>query len=193
MKRMDIILPLVLLAVAPMPSFCQTQDAAQTEGQDEAEKKQYLYKWEDEEGNIHVSTDLGKVPAKHRGKAERILQPSEKEAPPVYREQYPAPSEPGKNNEQELKAAWQERVKKAEERLAEAEKKYERLKTEREGLFRAWGAPAYAPLSVRERAVQIEEELTETQKEMNEARHELEEVIPEAARKAGIPPGWLRE
>lgn len=187
---------LFVLLAAPMPSFCQTQDAAQTEGQDEAAKKQYLYKWEDEEGNIHISTDLGKVPAKHRGKAERILQPSDVEAPPVYTEQYPAPSEPKKNNEhneQELKAAWQERVRKAKERLAEAEKKYERLNTEREGLFRAWGAPAYAPLSVRERAVQIEEELMEAQKEMDEARHELNEVIPEAARKAGIPPGWLRE
>jgi hypothetical protein len=35
--------------------------------------------------------------------------------------------------------------------------------------------------------------MKQVQKEKDDARNEVEVVIPEAARKAGVPPGWLRE
>jgi hypothetical protein len=35
--------------------------------------------------------------------------------------------------------------------------------------------------------------MKEVRKEIDEIRRELDEAIPEEARKAGVPPGWLRE
>jgi hypothetical protein len=50
-----------------------------------------------------------------------------------------------------------------------------------------------APIANRQRAEQIDKALPEVQKEIDRARREIDVVIPEEARKAGIPPGWLRE
>ncbi len=35
--------------------------------------------------------------------------------------------------------------------------------------------------------------MNNVQSEIEQAKHMLNEVIPEEARKAGVPPGWLRE
>jgi hypothetical protein len=35
--------------------------------------------------------------------------------------------------------------------------------------------------------------MKEVQKQIDEARNMVDVVIPEEARKAGVPPGWLRE
>ena len=43
------------------------------------------------------------------------------------------------------------------------------------------------------KAQKIEEEMQQVQREIDSARNEVENVIPEQARKAGVPPGWLRE
>ncbi len=55
------------------------------------------------------------------------------------------------------------------------------------------GGPAYGPIENKVKAEQVAQEMKEVQKQIDEARNMLDVVIPEDARKAGVPPGWLRE
>lgn len=193
MKLVAIILFVFILSTP----LCRSYGQSDTSGaeQQEGEKKRYLYIWKDDRGNVHASNDLGRVPERYRGRIERIPEPAESmEQPTIIIEPHTIQLEPEHMpNEQAQKAVWQGRMREAKDRLKKAEERYKDLQIEREGLFRQWGSPAYAPLDVRERAVQIEEELAEAREEINNARHDLDVVIPEDARKAGIPPGWLRE
>jgi hypothetical protein len=55
------------------------------------------------------------------------------------------------------------------------------------------GGPAYGPIENKVKAAQIEQQMKEVQKQIDEARNMLDVVIPDEARKAGVPPGVLRE
>jgi hypothetical protein len=55
------------------------------------------------------------------------------------------------------------------------------------------GASTYAAPAYRTRAAELEEEMKEVQKDIDEALNMINVVIPDEARKAGVPPGWLRE
>ena len=44
----------------------------------------------------------------------------------------------------------------------------------------------------RNRAEEIEKKMNEVKKKLELAKKMLEEVIPEKARREGVPPGWLR-
>ena len=163
------------------------------------EKKQYLYQWTDEKGNMHIVNDLGSVPEQHRSGARRLETPKERTGEytgrtgQTQREQYaPAPSSPGVDDAAG-RARWQKKLGAAKQRLARAEERYRSLEEEKGTLFRAWGSPALAPIANRMRAEEIDKELKEVQKEIDEARNMIDEVIPEQARKAGVPPGWLRD
>jgi hypothetical protein len=54
------------------------------------------------------------------------------------------------------------------------------------------GAPG-APQEVLDQIQQLEQDLERTRLEIENARREVEVVIPDEARKAEVPPGWLRE
>jgi hypothetical protein len=88
---------------------------------------------------------------------------------------------------------WQRRVSMAKQRLAAAKQRYQELDQKRTSLLGQWGTPAYAPPEARIEAQRLAQEMDSVQKEIDDARNEVEVVIPEEARKAGVPPGWLRE
>ena len=88
------------------------------------------------------------------------------------------------------KSAWQTRHKKAKEEVdrllasfREAQKKWQNLATKADF--------ALLPGQAKERD-QARADMKKYEIELDKAIHELEVVLPEDARKAGIPPGWLR-
>ncbi|HAK60471.1 MAG TPA: hypothetical protein DCO77_08835 [Nitrospiraceae bacterium] len=162
------------------------------------EKKQYLYQWTDGKGNMHIVNDMGSVPEQYRSGARRLETPKERTGDdtrrdsPTQRGRYaPAPS--SGVNDAAGRAQWQKKLGTAKQRLARAEARYRSLEEEKNTLLRAWGSPALAPVASRMRSEEIDKELVKAQKEIDEARNMIDVVIPEQARKAGVPPGWLRE
>jgi hypothetical protein len=187
----------MLLVSAPVVF---AQDAGQAGGQEEkkpAEQKSYLYEWTDSKGVVHITDGLGKVPQKFRAGARRL------EATPAEGsvEDRSGPlriSEPaGPSRQEEIeagqKAQWQQRLSAAKKNLADAEKRYRDLEQKRAALQGPWGVPANAPAAVRIEIQQLDEEMQGVQREIDSVRNEVEVVIPDEARKEGVPPGWLRE
>ena len=173
------------------------QDIGQAGSQEEKkpeETKSYLYQWTDSKGGVHISDRLDKVPQEFRAGAQR-LESAPGEGPAEDRSGRLRSSGPARQEEIEAgqKAEWQQRMITAKQRLADAEKRYHDLEQKRASLLGPWGVPANAPAGVRLEMQQLDEDMLRVQREFNEARNEVEVVIPEAARKAGVPPGWLRE
>ena len=156
------------------------------------EKKQYLYQWTDEKGNMHIVNDLGSVPEQYRSKARRLEEDAGGDTPTQQERYTPAPSSSG-GNDAAGRARWQKKLGTAKQRLARAEARYASLEEEKYSQYGQWGSPALAPIGNRQRMAEIDEELKKAQKEIDEARNMIDVVIPEQARKAGVPPGWLRE
>lgn len=168
----------------------------QQKTEDQDLQKNYFYQWTDEKGVVHITDGLGKVPKKYRDKAVKLetskdesavedQQPQETiNSPHVTEEEI---------REQDRKALWQGRMKDAKKKLAELKQRYQELDQKRNELLMSWGGPASGRLGDRVQAEQIAEKMKEVQKEIDAAQNEIEEVIPDEARKAGVPPGWLRE
>ncbi len=164
---------------------------AQSDGQQPAA---YLYQWIDDQGSVHITDSLGNIPEKYRPTATRMKDTSAPQEPNTGQPQAaPVPSPGNGNGAQPDKAQWQHRMKDAKNRLADAESRYRSLQQQRADLFAAWGSPAEAPLANRQQADQIDQQMQEVQQEIEKARNMIDNVIPEEARKAGVPPGWLRE
>ncbi len=191
---------LVLLTCVSGISAISAQTADQNGGQGgkkQEERKSVLYQWTDGKGVVHITDDLNKIPGKYRSNARRLeTAPGTAEAPAT-----PGgtgiSTAPGESQEEEreadLKEEWQQRMKRAKARLADAERRYHALEEKRNNLLGSWGGPASGHLAGREEADRIDQEMKQVQKEIDAGRNEVENVIPEAARKAGVPPGWLRE
>jgi hypothetical protein len=166
--------------------------------------RRFIYQWIDGEGGVHITDSLQNVPSEQRSRATRIEQstPNEKDgsaqvqAPgqPMLQEQ--APDAGTSFDEDEIKKAeWQQRLVDARRRLAEAEDRYRGIEERKRTLEAQWGSSGAAlpPQSVLDEIAKLEVALVNARKDIDRARNEVEVVIPDAARKAGIPPGWLRE
>lgn len=168
------------------------EDTEMPSGQQD-EKRRFLYQWTDENGVVHITDDLGHVPEKFRGRAKRSELLPEKEGIAPVSEREADQYQPEIENGQRLKAEWRQRFKDARSRLEKVEARRSQLQKEKADLFAAWGSSALAPIANRQRAEEIDSELEEVQREIEEARRYLETTLPDEARRAGIPPGWLRE
>jgi chromosome segregation ATPase len=191
MKLHTIILILLSLLIAAGPTVAQTSAS-----QEDREKIQhYLYEWTDDKGTVHVSDDLGDVPQKYRQQVRKRLEPPGKEETGRQEQvtPQPAPESDEETDQEARKEEWQQRIGDWKERLADAEKRYKALEDERSVINMRWGTTANALPAYRTRAIELEEEMTRVQKEIDEARNMINVVIPDEARKAGVPPGWLRE
>jgi hypothetical protein len=93
------------------------------------------------------------------------------------------------------RAEWQKRVADARQQLAEAEARKARLEQKRNALKYEWAAPGASRTNemIDAELGRTNAELLEAQQDIDEATNLLEVVIPDEARKAGVPPGWLRE
>jgi hypothetical protein len=188
-----LLLILILMGFA-MTVHAQTDQQAQTG--DKELKKSFLYQWTDEKGVVHIADGLDKVPKVYRDKAVKISQPNKEDID--QRQQVEQQSDYPSGVESEgadiaAKAGWQHRMRGARQRLASAEKHYQELDQRRNELLQSWGGPASGRLDTRVEADRVEQEMTDAQREIDAAKNDLDAVIPEEARKAGIPSGWLRE
>jgi hypothetical protein len=105
----------------------------------------------------------------------------------------PAPQPEEETDQEAKKEEWQLKIRDWKERLANAEKRYKALEEERSTIIMTGGVMTYAPPAYRTRAAELEEEMKQVRKEIDDARNMIDIVIPDEARRAGIPPGWLRE
>ncbi len=192
--RLSLIMVAAFLVTAS-PTYAETADQTGKQGEQKQEaQKNYLYQWTDEKGVFHISDSLDKVPKKFRENAKKLesapgsaggqRRPADITAPSDYSEE---------EREADRKEEWQQRMKSAKQKLANAEQHYTELQQKRDQLLRSWGGPASGHLEGREEADRINQEMKQVQEEINDARNQVEVVIPDEARRAGVPPGWLRE
>ena len=187
-----LLLMLMLMGFA-MTVNAQADQQAPTE--DKELKKDYLYQWTDDKGVVSITDDLAKVPQVYRDKALKLTQPKTEDVGQKQQVQQPGYRSGSGSEAADAagKAVWQQRMSRAKQRLEAAEKKYHELDQRRNELLQSWGGPASGRLDTRTDADSIEQEMKGVQGEIDAARNDLEVVIPEEARKAGVPPGWLRE
>jgi Domain of unknown function (DUF4124) len=191
--RVVLIIVMTLMGSAVM-AFAQAERQQQVE--DKATETGSLYQWVDDKGDVHITDNLGSIPKKYRYKARRLEgSAANEESPEQIQPEKTSPTRihNPEGTEDERKIEWQQRMKEARQQLAGAEKRYRELDQKRNELLGAWGGVASGHLEDRMKAQKIEEEMQQVQREIDSARNEVENVIPEQARKAGVPPGWLRE
>lgn len=193
MKNYLMIAFLLSIGIAS-PALAQDGSANPEEKKQDAPKT-YLYQWIDAKGVAHITDGLGKVPKKYRSKAQR-LESGAGEEPGLQQRKTPEPvySEQ-EEREADLKEIWQMRVKAARKALADVEQHYRDIEHKKTILMQSIGG---AGLSMGRQLdpgeiERLENELKQVQLEIDAAKQELEVTIPDEARKAGIPPGWLRD
>jgi hypothetical protein len=92
--------------------------------------------------------------------------------------------------EDKLKQTWQQRMKAAKQRRAQLWVEYQKAKAEWEALaMRAPGTLFPGEAEARDAAL---ERMKKLEPQLEEANADVVEKIPDEARRAGIPPGWLR-
>ncbi|MDA8421737.1 MAG: DUF4124 domain-containing protein [Nitrospiraceae bacterium] len=195
--RVVTLIATVFLATIPA-AFAQTevqrnvQNPEQT--QDQEQKKSAIYEWTDNKGVVHITDRLEKVPERYRSSARRVEAPAGEENETEEQGISPSIGYSGEEErETEQKAYWQGRIKSAKQDLVRLEGHYRDLDQKRTELLGSWGGVAGGHLEDRAEAVRIEQEMKQVQQEIDNTRNQIEVVIPDEARKAGIPPGWLRE
>ena len=154
-----------------------------------------FYKWIDRDGVVQLTDDLAKIPRDRRGGAQEILVPNE---PNRDEAQTPSPS-PESESEKSKPSGdldlrghdrqwWQSRMQEWRNRKADAEGSLvdarDRLRRER---FLDSNVGTY------QRQQEILAEISTYEKQIREADRMLTDDLPEEARKAGAPPGWLRD
>lgn len=145
------------------------------------------YKWVDEEGVIYFADDVKKIPEKYRGRAEAIPLP-----PPDESASAPAPpalSDQEADAQGHDREWWRRLVRRWERKRNRAEERIEALNMElRQLQFRSIDPHR------REKEKQgLLKEIRSADEKLKEANYMLAEGLPSEARRAGAPPGWVRE
>jgi hypothetical protein len=176
-----------------MPFESSSEPAKPAEKKEE--KKRYLYEWVDDKGNYHAADRYEAVPPEYRDKIRKATElpkkPESSGSDAPRRGAEPAP--PSDDQDEIERAKWRELIGEWKSRLSKAEARHEQLKQRQSDILRKWGSLALAPIADRLEAEKINEQMAEAQREIQDARNMLEKTIPEDARKAGVPPGWIRD
>ncbi len=178
-----------LLLVAAVLFLCVTAFAQEESGG--------LYTWTDKDGVVHVTDSLDKVPKEYRTKIQQTEQGTPRGNVEIE-SQAPATSPStvqGSGNDAALKAQWQSRMRNAKRQLKSAEDRYQELLRRKNDLQAQWGSSGAAlpPQQVLDEMKQLDNEMSSAKSEIDSARDQIDNVIPDEARRAGVPPGWLRE
>jgi Domain of unknown function (DUF4124) len=156
-----------------------------------------LFTWTDKDGVVHMTDSLDKVPNEYRSRAQRTGSGAsgDKVVPEAQSPTAPASSDQDGGNNAVLKAQWQSRVLDAKRRLQNAENDYQQLEKRKSDLQAQWGSSGAAlpPQDVLNQIKQLDIDMSRAKVEIDNARDQINNVIPDEARRAGIPPGWLRE
>jgi hypothetical protein len=148
---------------------------------------------------VHVTDSLDKVPEQYRSQVKQHDMSRPAEADGSQQATQPV-AQPGGGaltgaGDDGQKAEWQQQLKAAKQKLADAEGRQRSLAQRKAQLASQWGSAGAAlpPQNVVDEMKQIDADLKRTEQEIAEARRAVDVEIPDAARKAGVPPGWLRE
>jgi hypothetical protein len=188
------ILAIIMPAHAQPGSQAVEQEQGQAKGQDQ--EKQLLYEWTDGSGGVHITDQPGTVPDRYRSSVRKVKVPPEEETESTnQRSSLDSGISDNGGTESDLKQVWQQRMKDAKRHLADLEQQYQALDQKRNDVLGRWGGVAVASghFEDREEAERIEQDMNHVQQEISDTRNQIEVVIPDEARKAGIPPGWFRE
>jgi len=165
----------------------------------EDQETRVIYQWQDEQGVVHISDNLEKVPNKFRSSAKKISpatpygtdQPAVEKGNGASRSQEAPPSSSRDDYQNQL---WQARMREARQTVkyltGEIRSQEEHLKQIKE----KWGSGLYGyPDEVAAQIKALENRIGDLNISLEQAQKTVDTDIPDAARKAGIPPGWLRE
>ena len=167
-----------------------------------------VYQWTDADGGIHFTDDPSKIPKKFRDTVQQLSPPdapSEPKGPPsVETEPEPRPAkppepasepEPSQVTPSEAVDArghdrewWRQRVQEWLTKKADAQAKLADAQ-ERLGRERFLNATT----GNMQRIQEISAEVSTYEEQIREAENMLTDGLPDEARKAQAPPGWLRE
>ncbi len=166
-----------------------------------ADDLRYLYQWKDDRGVVNMTDSLDKVPPKYRSRATQLLQPGagkeeqRREETSERERSQDLDAETPQDQEEIIKAEWQLRVQDAKRRLVDAEERCSRIELRMKELASQMGSSGAAlpTQEILSEMTRLEGELVRAKMDAEKARNEVEVTIPDEARRAGIPPGWLRE
>jgi septal ring factor EnvC (AmiA/AmiB activator) len=105
-----------------------------------------------------------------------------------------APTRTAEKTDEDRREEWQKRVREARKQLDDAAARKAQLEQKREKLKYEWAGPDAKRTNemIDAELSQTTAELLKVQQEIDKATDLIENVIPEEARKAGVPPGWAR-
>lgn len=151
-----------------------------------------VYEWIDDFGNVGFTDDPANIPVKYRKTAIE----EELEAPPLTQvrvsPEMPPPSQaPDTDDAGHDRTYWQGRVKVLRDRRADLQERKVEIVQDLETLNGRVenGIDTIKYLELRRQYLQ---ELAKTKDDIKEIDRQLNDVLPEEARKANAPPGWLR-
>jgi Domain of unknown function (DUF4124) len=157
--------------------------------------KAAVYRWQDEKGNVGFTDNPENIPDKYRDSATLFDGTSLPTKPDENTSQSTSPST---GSSEDLNAVddnghdeqwWRERIQELHHRkeLLLAEK--ERLTNKINPL----GNLGLGSIETNREAKEIKERLEQINSEIETIENDLNVLLPEEARKANAPPGWLRE
>lgn len=190
---------LSLVLAIPNPAPAQTEPETEQTPEQRPVRERFVYEWTDDKGVIHLTDDPGKVPQKYRSNSlKKRAEPRRDEGREKSEGTVEPAPQPTLSSEEDLEQRrrmdeWRQRYLGWKNKLRQAEQRYQSLLQRRTDLLAPWGSLSLAPPPTVEEFGQVEQALKDTQSEIDEARHMVEVVLPDEARKAGVPPGWLRE
>ena len=154
-----------------------------------------IYQWLDDQGNVGFTDNPENIPKKYRQSATQLDGASLQEKPkthttPSVPQSTDAPSDTAVlDDEGHDEVWWQMRVQELHHRKELLLVEKERLTTEMDPL----GKLGLGTLEANQRAKEINERLEQIDSEIETIESDLTVVLPEEARKANAPPGWLRD
>jgi septal ring factor EnvC (AmiA/AmiB activator) len=105
-----------------------------------------------------------------------------------------APTRTAEKTDEDRREEWQKRVRDARKQLDDAAARKAQLEQKRDKLKYEWAGPDAKRTNemIDAELNQTAAELLKVQLEIDKATDLIENVIPDEARKAGVPPGWVR-
>lgn len=154
-----------------------------------------VYQWLDEQGNVGFTDDPEKIPEKYRQSATRLDGTSTPQKPNTNITPTVPPSTDATENAAVLdnqghdEQWWQARVQELHRRKKALLAEKERLTANMDPL----GKLGLGSVEANQQAKEMKERLEQIDSEIAGIEYDLTVLLPEEARKANAPPGWLRE
>ncbi|HXC62038.1 MAG TPA: DUF4124 domain-containing protein [Nitrospiria bacterium] len=154
-----------------------------------------VYKWLDEQGNVGFTDNPDSIPEKYRQNATRPdgttipQKPKTNITPAVPPSTNPTEDAPVLDDQGRDKQWWRARVQEFRHRKEVLLAEKEKLAANTEPL----GNLGLGSIEANQQATKTKERLEQIDSEVKEIEYNLTVLLPEEAREANAPPGWLRE